>query len=809
MGITGDLRYAIRSMIRTPAFTLPAVASLALGIAVNTTLFSVVSASLLRPLGAPGSDDLVRIGRSVRGNQQFRSLEYQDFTYLRQHASSLADVLGQQMQALAVGGPDGSQMVPAELVTANYFSTLGVQPALGRGFTAEEGRGSGEGPVVVVSDRFWRQRFGADAAIVGRTVTVNNLQFVIVGVAPAGFNGTFPGVDIDLWLPAAMTNAVNHRVDGRGPPSMHLIGRLRPGVSIAAAGAELQLLARRMADENPARDRDRGFAIARAQGVHPAIGRPLRVFLLLLMAVVAVVLLIACANVASLLLARASARRGELAVRLALGASRGRVITQLLVESLVLALLGGGAGLILAVWPVHVLNFVFSVSGPAGAPTSLDLHIDARVFLFTAVVTMLAALVFGLMPALQATRVDLISTLKSSQSLHGRKQFRLRGALMIVQVALSFVLLVAAVLLTRSLRNSGTLDVGFEPDHVVVASFGDLRTFGYDRQRADRFYGEWLNLARTMPGVERAALAGFVPMHQNGGTVALTVPGLSSPSGQDGLSVPVGRVSDGYFATVLQPLIRGRDFTPRDRSGAARVAIVNEALARHFWPGEDAIGKRVGVGEDASGHEIVGIARDARYASFGGEVGPFVFLPAFSEARTLLVRTSGRPSGVLADLRRAAHDVEANLPPYTGRTMRDAMASSLVPARIVQIVFSVAGVIALLLASGGLYGLVCYTLEQRLKEIGIRVALGATRENVFYVMVGSAVRLTAAGAAIGLAIAMAAMRLLSTLLYGLSPTDPLTFGGIAALLVFVTLGAGYAAARKGLDVDPMAALRHE
>lgn len=791
---------------RSPAFSLVAVLSLALGIAVNTTLFSVASASLLRPLGGPGGSDLMRIGRSTHGEHQFRSLTYEEYAYLRAHASSLADVLGEQMEAVAIGGHDGSQRVAAEFVTANYFSMLQISFAVGRGFVATKDQATGDGPTVAISDGLWRRRFGANPDVVGAAVLINNVQCTIVGVAPPGFAGTFPGVEIELWLPVEVAGVIKHRPGRSEQPSMQLIGRLKRDVSIATARAELDVLARRMAEENPAREPGRGFVIEWARGIHPAFARPLSTFLLLLMAVVAVVLLIACANVANLLLARASARRGELAVRLALGASRGRVVRQLLVESLVLALLGGGAGLMLSIWPVRLLNALFSVPGPAGAPTSLNLEVDMRVLLFTAAVTMLTVLVFGLAPALQATRVDLLSALKDSPALFGRKRSRLRSALAVVQVATSFVLLVGALLLFRSLVNSETLEIGFDPDTVVVASFEDLRSFGYDAHRVERFYEELLAQARALPGVEGAALANFVG-EGSGHPIALAVPGRSPTSGQE-MRVPVGRVSDGYFATVQRPLIRGRDFTKRDRAGAPLVAIVNEAIVRRFWPGEDPLGKRIQLGEDLSGHEIVGVARDAGYVSFAGGVGPFVFLPAFGSG-TLHVRTPQSPTRALADIKRLAHEIEPSLPPFSGRTMRDAMASSLVPARITQAVFGVAGVIALLLTSGGLYGFVCYLLEQRLKEIGIRLALGASRRDVFRVIAGSAVKLALVGVAIGVALAAATMRLLSAFLYGLSPTDPLTFGGIAALLLFVTLAAGYAGARRGLYVDPIVVLRHE
>jgi putative ABC transport system permease protein len=453
--------------------------------------------------------------------------------------------------------------------------------------------------------------------------------------------------------------------------------------------------------------------------------------------------------------------------------------------------------------------------GPTGAPIFFDLQLDTRVFLFTTVVTMLTTLGFGLVPALQATRVDLVSSLKGSRSLSGMPRTRFRGALMVVQVALSSILLIAAVLLFRSLRNIGTLDAGFEPDGVVVSSF-DLRTLGYERPRVDAFYTELLRRARTLPGVERAALADFVPMGDPGGT--MTVPGMTPPAGQERFVLPYGLVSDAYFATVRQPLIRGRDFTADDRVGAPMVAIVNEALARRFWPGEDPLGKRMRLArEDELEIEIVGVAKNARYASFGGDIGPLVLLPTLQHPGPPLilhirtsahVRTGARTSDARADIQRLVREIDPSVP-FNGQTMREGMATSLVPARIAQLVFGVSGAVALLLAAGGLYGLVCYTVAQRAREIGIRIALGASRRNVFRVIVGRAATLTAIGVAIGTVIAAALMRFMSALLYGLSPTDPLTFSGIAMLLVSVALLAGYAAARKGLAVDPMVVLRNE
>ena len=809
MGLSHDVRYAVRILRRTPALTWPAVASLALGIAVNTTMFSVVNAVLLKPLGRSGEGELVRIGRSLKGDRSFRSSMLGEFSYLREHATSLSGLTGHQIEPVTINGPDSVQVASSELVTASYFSVLRVPLQLGRDFGPADDHVSGGARVAILSHRFWRRQFGADPGVIGRTISLDGAEFSIIGVSTPGFTGTFPGVDTDLWLPATTTTSPRNRPE-REPTSLNLIGRLKPGISMQAAAAEFDVLARRLAELDPERGRERGFVLGEARGAHPILARVAGTFLMLLMGVVSVVLLVACANVASLLLARASGRHGELAVRLALGAHRRRLISQLLVESGILALAGGMTGLALAWMAVSFVNGLSIANGPTGTPIFLDLQLDTRVLLFTTTVTILTTLVFGLMPAIQASRVDLITLLKSPQAFFGRGRSRLRGALLVLQVALSCVLLIAAALLFQSLHNAGRIDVGFDPEHVVIASF-NLEPLGYDRAKTDAFFDELLHRTRLLPGVERAALADYVPMGDRGSALGFTFP--DSPSaGQERSAVAYNRVSDAYFATIRQPLVRGRDFMPGDVRTAPPVVIVNEALARRFWPGGDPIGKHVKIGDEAAPREIVGVVKDAKFSSFGDEVAPFVFFPArqmFGPILTVHVRTTGEPADALAAIRRLAAEIDRGVAPRSARTMREEMGFSLVPVRIAQSVFSIAGAIGLILALGGLYGLVCYTLARRTKEIGIRIALGATRQNVFRVIVGGAVRLTLVGVGIGVALAAAGTRLLSTFLYGLSPTDPPTFVGIAVLLVLVTLAAGYAAARKGLTVDPVVALRHE
>jgi len=803
-------RLAARFLARTPAFTLPAVASLAIGIAANTTIFSVVDAMLLRPLGA-GNADLVRIGRSLRDDRSFRSIDYEDYRTLREQVKTLSGLMGYQIESVLTGGSDGAAPASAELVTADYFTVLGVEPRRGRGFVAEEESAGTAARVVVVSDRFWRRQLGSDPAALGRGLLLNDVRFTIIGVAPPGFTGSFPGVNTDLWIPAAMAAFVVGAPAVPGPPSLALIGRLKPAIPLETVEAELQGLATSLREAGSL-GKEESFSVDRARGAIPVLAQVLRIFLGLLMAVVAVVLLIACANVASLLLARASARRGEVAVRMALGASRGQIASQLLAESFLLALLGGSAGLLLTLWPIRLLNTWSPMPGPTGAPIFLGLEINGRVLIFTATVTVLTTLAFGLAPALQATRLHLVASLKDSKSLTGRRRSRLRSGLMVAQIGLSFVLLVAAVLLFRSLENSASMDPGFDPDGVVVATV-NLQTFRYTPEIATGFRTNLLDRARALPWAEQAALADFVPMVGGSGhPQQFSIPGATRPTSDSDLTVRVGRVSERFFATAGQPLLRGRDFERRDAStGSPSVAIVNEAMARRYWPGRDVLGQRLGLGEGLPQHEIIGVARNARLTSFGGEIEPLVYLPSLNGTR-LFVRTAAIPADVLSGLRGVVRTLDLRAEPHlTGVSLREMMAASpgLIPVRVAQTVFGVAGGIALVLAAGGLYGLVSYNLQQRLKEIGIRIAMGADRRRVFGLIVGGAARLTLIGIIAGALLALVVMRLLAAMLYGLSPTDPLTFGVIALLLAVVTLLAGYAGARRGLDTDPMAVLREE
>lgn len=804
-----DVAYSLRQMSRAPAFASAAVGSLALAIAVNSATFSVVTALLLRPVVASDRGDVVRIGRSRNGDGSFRTSSYRDFRYLRDHASTLSTVFGEQIRPLTLGGPEGAEIVSGEVVTGNYFAALDIAPARGRMFTADDDQQPGGAPVVVIGDGLWRRRFNADAGAIGRVVTINTRAFTIIGVAPPAFRGTFPGVSVDLWIPSMMAGVLTGEGRQDEPPSLMLMGRIRPDQSLASASAELDILARQLAREDPGSAEGRGFTLAPARGAHPLVARLIGTFLWLLLGIVSLVLLIAGANVAGLLLARATARRGELAVRLALGASRARLISHLMVESLLLAAAGATAGLLLTTGALRLINALVLVPGPTGAPVFPDLRLDLRIVGFTIAASVLTALIFGLTPALQATRVDLVAGLKASPASTGRGRSRLRGALVMAQVTLSVTLLIAAMLLSRSLVQAAQLDVGFNPDDLSVLSF-NLELPGYDEVRRGNFHRELLDRTRALPGVAGAALADFVPMGDRGGSVELTNADAEPGAVPERMTVAYNRVSEGYFAVLEQSLLRGRELTDADRADRPGVAIVNEALARRYWPHTSALGRRLRISGEQAPREVVGVVANARYESFGGAIGPLVVVPALQRRGaqlTLHVRSKTGANPVLADVLRLARDVDPQVAPQKVTTMRGAMAFSLFPAQVARAVFGAAGLIGLVLAASGLYGLVAYTCELRLKEIGIRIALGARRPQVFRAIAGGTTVLVLAGLIVGAGTAAAIMRSFAAFLYGVSPWDPLTFATIASALLSVTLAATTAAARKGLNLDPAVILK--
>lgn len=801
-GLAQDLRQAWRLLIRAKGFTAVAAGSLALGIAGNAVIFGLVNAMLLRPLPAADPHRLVRIG-STRNGTGFTAFSYPEYLDYRDQAAAFEGVLAHQPNSLVLNLTGEPRLTWVEIVSANYFTVLGVNATVGRVFQPEEGRAAA---VLVISHRLWREQLAGDPNAIGRAVKVNGHPFTLAGVAPAGFRGAFPGFEIDAWVPVTMQAQVLPRADSlerRGDRFLMLIGRLRADVTKDAARASLKVVADRLRTSYPETNRDAGVAIADANGVHPFIATFVKAFLALLMGIVGMVLLIACANVANLLLARGAARRREMGVRLAMGASRWRLTRQLLVESVLVSLVGGLAGCALAYWATDLLS---AFRPPVGVPIGLDLTVDLRVLGFTLALSMATGMLFGIAPALTASRMDLIPALRDREP-SGRRRSRLRGALVVAQVAISLVLLVGAGLLARSLQNSRSIDPGFSLDGGLVMAI-DFQQLGYDEPYVQTRYRDLIERTRQLPGVSRATLGLFVPLGDRGDQVEAT---LARAAVQAGASVRLAYniVNPGYFEAMGIPLVHGRELDDGDSRDAPGSVVVNQTMADRFWPKQDPVGERLTVRNRT--YAVVGVAKDIKYRSLGEQPPPFVYfaLAQFYRPDLLLhVRTTGAPEPVAAGLRETMRALEPEAPVKV-TTMAEEAAFSLVPVKLAGAVLGFAGTVGLLLAVIGIYGVVSFTVSRRVREMGIRIALGAAPSVVVRLVVRQGFALVAAGLVIGVALALAATRLLRALLSGVGPADPLTFAGVSLVLGLVGIAACYVPARRAARTDPAVVLRQE
>jgi len=812
-----DLRYAVRMLMKSPTFTAVAILTLALAIGANTAIFSVVNEALLRPrpgIGAP--DRLVDIGRSDNG-RGFDNMSYPNFQDLRDRNTSFVGMaaLNLEPRAMSLSGDEGSERIYVGTVSGNYFDLLQVKAHAGRFFLPEEDRTPDTRPVVVLGYAFWQKRFQGDLAIVGRDIALNGRGYTVIGVAAREFRGTLP-LAMDAWVPMMMGPHVFGSRDlltCRDCSFMLGIGRLKPGVTVEQAQAEADAIAANLQREYPAEVRDRGIVLLPSR-LFPGDMRPMvGAFLALLMAIVGLVLVIASVNVAGMMLVRASTRRREIAVRLAIGAGRGHVIRQMVVEGLMLFSVAGAAGFLLALW---MREGLIALLPALPFPVAFDLALDGRVILFGLAVSMSAGLVASLLPALQASRPDLLTALKDDAPGAGARRMRLRNTLVLGQVALSLVLLLCAGLFLRALNRATTIDPGFEVAnlHVLAVDFSlaDLR----DEKGIDES-SRLLDRFRTLPAVAGAAWAWSVPLDGGGrGLGAFETPGIPAPDGTGSWNFDWSVISPGYFATMKIPLLRGRDFTDADNAAGNKVAIVNETAARAIWPGQDPIGKQFKYGDprDPAGMtsaEIVGVVRDQKYRSLADGPRNFVFLPIrqqFIPNVALMVRT-GDPSTALPGIRAALRQMNPNLPILNTLSMQEYAALSMFPQRIASWVSGSLGLVGLLLVGLGVYGVTAFSVQQRTREIGVRMALGAQRADVLRMVLGQGLRLAAWGAGLGLMLSAAAGQLLSSLLYGLSPLDPLTFVGVAALVLGVAALATLVPARRATKVDPLVALRYE
>jgi putative ABC transport system permease protein len=813
-----DLRFAVRMLAKSPVFTTVAVVITALGIGAVSTIFSAANAIVLRPVpGVARPGELVTVQRTQAGGRGSLSASHPYYTELAASTRALSGVAAWTLVPLTVStGGEGVTSL-GNLVSGNYFTVLGVRPMLGRFFSAEESSVPAAHPVVVLSYGFWQRRFVGDSGIVGRSILVNGSPFTVIGVAPKGFNSVFAVLRTDAWVPLMMQAQV--RSGGRdllsnaGSAWLEMFGRVAPGVSAKAAQAEVRQAgaraARALAGTEPQYFRQFTEAeLAPLTSIPDDERGGVLTFFTVLLVAGGLVLMIAAVNVAGMLLARSVVRRREIAVRIALGAGRGRLVRQLVTESVVLFVLGGAAGTFLAVYGTRALE---RIDLPVDVPIALDLAPDARVLAFTLAVALATGVLFGLAPALKASRVDLVTSLRSDGAGAGRSRSRLRNALVIGQVAMSLVLLAAAGLFLRALDRGRRVDPGFDATHIATAMV-DPETSGYDEARGRALYRTLAERLAAQPGVRAVAYARMLPLSMNSMGDEIAVDGYAPPGGRPGESIPMAanHVDGAYFEALRIPMVAGRPFRPADDASAPRVAVVNQTFATRFWPGRSAIGQTFRM--DSTPVTVVGVVRDSRHRRLDERPAPFMYLPLAQRhfaGVSLVVRTDGDPAAFAPTIRRELQAIDRTLPAPTVTTLERVTAIMLLPQRIAAGVAGALGLVGLFLAAVGLYGVISFSTAQRTREIGVRMALGAAERDVLGLVIGEGMRLVAIGMAVGLGLAFLATRALRPFLYGVSPLDPLTFLTIAATLAATAFVAAYLPARRAAATDPALPLRQE
>ncbi|HEX8775378.1 MAG TPA: ABC transporter permease [Pyrinomonadaceae bacterium] len=805
-----DLRYGLRTLRQRPGFTFVAVLALALGIGVNTAIFSVVNTLLISPLPFRDSERLVMVWEFNRTRDRHQNvINPANFLDWREQSTSFEEMAAFRDVRVNLTGKGDPVEIPSQQTTPNLFSLLGVETIMGRSFKPEDGEPNAA-PVAVISYGLWQRQFGSDPSIVGKTVTLNGTGVNIVGVLPAGFQwfikkGSLTDKPAELWMPLAFTEELRVR---RGR-HMTAVARLKPGVSHAQAQAELYTIAARLEQQYP--DVNTGWGAELVPLREQFVG-DVRPALYVLLGAVGFVLLIACANVANLLLARAATRHREIAIRTALGAGRWRVIRQLLTESVLLSVLGGGLGLMIAWWGTGAIVAL----SPSDLVNLESVSINLPVLLFTLLVSILTGLIFGLAPALEATKLNLTESLKEGDKggSGGTRSRRLRNAFVVAEVALALVLLASAGLMLKSFSRLQTVNPGFETERLLTMRLVlPNNKYPEDYQRT-AFFRQAIERIGRLPGVQSASAVSFLPFAGIGSATRFTIEGRPAPQAGDAPTTDVRVTDANYFRTMNIPLLQGRSFTEQEATEKRGVVIINETLARQYFAGEDPIGKRITVnmGSEPKPTVIIGVVGDIRHVDLNSEIRPMVYWThpelAYS-SMTIVLRTAGEPMSLAAATQREIQAIDPDQPVSDIRTMEQLLSASVARTRFNALLLALFAGLALILASVGIYGVMAYSVVQRTREIGIRIALGAEARDVVRMIVGQGMILTLVGIGLGLVAAFALTRLMSSLLFGVSATDPLTFAVVSLLLSAVAFLACYIPARRATKVDPMVALRYE
>jgi predicted permease len=807
-----DLRFGARMLRKRPGFTLIAVVTLALGIGANTAIFTVINAALLRPLPYPGAEQIVVASTIRRDTLEVRSTSYPDFVDWRDQNTVFERFAARASTSFTLTGSDEPERVSGELVSADYFPLLGVRATFGRTFLPEEDHTPDTHRVALVGYGLWQRRFGGNPELVGQTIQLNEGNYTVVGILPEGFRGLSDQAEI--WLPMMMVSSIRSAgLEERAQRWLSTVARLKPGVTLAQAQTEMDAITSRLEQAYPDANNNRGVRLTL---LHERFFGSLQLTLWILLGAVGCVLLVACANVANLQLQRAAGRASEIAIRLALGATPRRLIRQLLTESLLLALIGGALGVLLAWWSV---GFLIKLS-PVTFPSFVKLTLDAPVLGFSLLISVLTGALCGLAPALQAARPALTETLKAGgrNVSGGLGRNRLLNSLVVSEIALALTLLIGAGLMIRSLQRLQAVDPGFDSERLLMMRVS-LPTQRYRPDQIAAFSQQLHERLQTLPGAQSVALSSDLPLSSSTSAGPMELEGQPATSADGEIRMYRHRVTPGFFKTLGIPLVKGRDFTAGDNAQAPGVVIISEAMARRYWPHEDPIGKR--LREDSQGSpapapwlSIVGVAREVKYRGLpqNPNADPDVYFPLLQAPNRdlfLAVRNGVEPYGLVAAVRDALHRLDPDLPAYSVTTMAEQVANQTRQSRFSAWLLGILSALALVLAAVGIYSVMAYAVEQRSREIGIRLALGARAGDVLKMVLGQGMRLALLGVGLGLSAALALTQLMKRLLFGVVAADPLTYAAIALLLTLVALFACYVPARRATKVDPMIALRSE